>query len=272
VRSYDVIKGIQDLTSLSWDERATSSGTAGTYLKARSGSGSRMLYYKLSHFNGLAIDGHECVNEVVASRLMGLLGIDHVEYRLVHAKVTVDGREFETWLNSSKNFRGRGERKQALGAFYELRKLSDEDPFAFCERYGWANAIKKMMVVDYLIANRDRHASNIEVLVGPDGKPRLAPLFDSGLSLLAPCADDVERAGAFDPLRPVATANFVGSRSLEENLELAADAEGLGTLAESDRAFLFANLEEALPPIYYRKMWEIVWERWQRYADIRTSR
>lgn len=52
----------------------SSSGIAGMYLKARTGSGSKLFYYKLPRYNGMVIDGYECVNELMASRLMDVLG------------------------------------------------------------------------------------------------------------------------------------------------------------------------------------------------------
>ena len=75
-RVYDVVRTLQDYRAIKWSERANSSGTAGTYLKARVGAGTRARYLKLSRFTGVEIDGSECVNEIVASRLMRLLGIE----------------------------------------------------------------------------------------------------------------------------------------------------------------------------------------------------
>ncbi|WP_455137790.1 hypothetical protein [Thermophilibacter sp.] len=265
----DVTAEIQDLTRLSWSERASSSGTAGTYLKAREGSGTRMTYYKLSRYNGRTIDGCECVNEVVASRLMDVLGIGHVRYRLVHARVVVEGVEHVTWLNASRNFRRSGERKVSLGTYYGLYRHDDESPYDFCARLGWQDEVRKVMLVDYLMANRDRHSSNIEVLVDRRGEARLAPLFDTGLSLFAPFAWDEERVRAFDPLAEVATTNFVGSRSLEKNLGLVGRLGDVTDLTERDRAALLDGLEGALEPYQLDKVWEIVWERWRHYEDVR---
>lgn len=268
MRAYDVVQKVQDLTHLAWSERANSSGTAGTYLKARTGVGPRAIYYKLPRYNGIDFDGHECVNEVVACRLMGLLGIDHLSYRLIHAHVVVEGREHETWVNSSKNFRRMRERKMALGAFVSLYRRGDESPYDVCRRYGWETAIKQMQLVDYLIANRDRHSSNIEVIFSPDGTPRLAPIFDNGLSFVAPLAGDEDAIRAFDPLKRVATTNYVGSRSLEENLEHAVPVSGIGSLSEGNRDVLLAGLEAAAPAYLLDKMWQIVWERWQCYEAL----
>ncbi len=47
-----------------------------------------------------------------------------------------------------------------------------------------------MLVVDFVILNRDRHGANIEVLRNSRDKTlRLAPLFDHGLSLLFNCTN-----------------------------------------------------------------------------------
>lgn len=268
MRVYDVVCKEQDLTHLTWNERANSSGTAGTYLKARTGEGTRALYYKLPRYNGIEFDGHECVNELVAARLMTRLGIAHLDYRLIHARIKLEGAEHVVWLNSSKNFRRKRERKMGLGAFVGLYGFAGETPYDVCCRYGWQREIHQMQLVDYLIANRDRHASNIEVIVGADGNPRLAPIFDNGLSFVVPLAGDEDAIASFDPLKRVATMNYVGSRFLETNLEAIAPVEGIQALTSCDRDFLFAGLEDAAGSKMLDKMWDIVWTRWNRYASL----
>lgn len=268
----DIVKKLQDMTSIEWSERATSSGTAGTYLKARTGAGARSTYYKLARFNGIEIDGFECVNELVASRLMEILGVEHLPYRLIHARVSIDDNSYETWLNSSQSFRKAGERKLALGSFFEMYRKNDETPWEFCKRFGWDEQVRQMMLVDYLIINRDRHSSNTEVLIDRDGTPRLAPIFDSGLSLLAPFAGDEERIASFNPLKPVATTNFIGSRSLEENLERAVPVPNINPLREGHRTQLLEGLDDILSRGHLDKIWGIIWTRWKRYEDIRDRR
>lgn len=271
MRVYDVVQKLQDCRALSWSERVNSSGTAGTYLKARTGTGVRALYYKLPRYTGVRFDGSECVNEVVASRLMDILGIDHVPYRLVHALIALDGVEHEVWLNTSRNFRRPGEQKMGLGAYYDLYKEPNETPWEFCRRNGWDERIGQMMLVDYLVTNRDRHASNIEVVLDQRGMARLAPLFDQGLSLLAPYGDDEERIAGFAPLTSVATTNFVGSRSLEENLRDAMPIVLKGGLAEGDRERLLAGLEHAAPAMLLDKIWEVIWTRWRWYEGLKEQ-
>lgn len=268
MRVYDIVRKEQDLMHLRWNERANSSGTAGTYLKARTGEGTRALYYKLPRYNGIEFDGHECINELVAARLMTILGIVHLDYRLIHARIKLDGAEHVVWLNSSKNFRRRRERKMGLGTFVALYGESGESPYDVCRRYGWEREIQKMQLVDYLIINRDRHESNVEVIMGADGTPRLAPIFDNGLSFVASLAGDEEAIASFDPLKRVLTMNYIGSRSLEENLEAIAPVEGIHSLLLEDREALFAGLQDAVDTLLLNKMWDIIWARWNWYASL----
>lgn len=269
----DVITELQDLRYLEWSERANTSGTAGCFLKSREKTGAGVWYYKLSCYDSYrGIYGHECANEMVASRLMSILGVDHLEYRLVHALVSIDGVEHETWLNRSRSFRAPGERKQALDTFYDLNKIPGESPLKLCERFGWQEQIQKMMLIDYLIANRDRHGANIEVLLDAKGNLRLAPVFDSGLSLVFSCYGDRERAASFDALADVNANNYLGTRSLEENLVRFVSGDiPVGRLLPSHREQLFHGLGNVLSPAHIDKIWEILQKRWERYEKLRDN-
>lgn len=266
----DVTSELQDLRHLEWSERANTSGTAGCFLKSREQTGAGLWYYKLSCYDSYrGIYGHECANEIVASRLMSILGVEHLEYRLVHALVLVDGTERETWLNRSRSFRARGERKQALDTFYDLNKAPGESPLELCERFGWLEQIQKIMLVDYLIANRDRHGANIEVLLHPNGTLRLAPVFDSGLSFVFSCYNDVDRVRAFDPLSDINANNYLGTRSLEENLKRFVPADlDVSPLPSDCKDTLFRKLDGVLSDAHIEKMWEILQKRWERYEAL----
>lgn len=268
----DITYKLQDLRALDWVESVNTSGTGGTFLKARQGEGTGASYYKLScsdEYRG--IYGHECVNELIACRLMDILGVEHLQYRLVHALVRVQGIEHETWLSKSASFRRPGEKKQALDVFCSLMRTEDERPFDFCWRMGWGEYVEQMMLVDYLIANRDRHGANIEVLRAQDGTVRLAPLFDNGLSLIFSCYGDEERAERFDPLTDVGANNFIGTRSLEENLRLFNVHPVVRPLAATDRERLLRGLDGILPQAHLDKIWQMIWERWLHYEGLRDS-
>ena len=89
------------------------------------------------------------------------------------------------------DFKKRGESKASLDDYYRLNALPGESHYDFCIRMGWKDYVEQMLVVDYLILNRDRHRANVEVLRNSGTHTiRLAPLFDHGLSLLCSCASD----------------------------------------------------------------------------------
>ena len=274
MRVYDVVHTVQDLRHLVWSETGQTSACGGTFLKARTGVGAAATYYKLSCYDSYrGVYGHECVNEVVASRLMERLGVPHVRYSLVHARIVVDDVEHITWLARSKSFRKTGESKMAFDTFFDLMHEKGESQLEFCERYGWLADVQRMMLVDYLIANRDRHGANIEVLRSREGDLQLAPLFDNGVSLVFSCYGDERCARSFDPLHDVRANNFIGTKSLEENLRFVPADIATGVLGESDRDRLLAGLDKALPKAHLDAIWNIIWLRWQRWRKLcdRTS-
>ena len=267
MKYYDIEQKLQDLTDLAWVESTASSGTSGCLLKSKKdGAGNITYYYKLSSYDSYnGIFGFECINEIVACRLLNLLGVEHLQYQLVHAKILLNGKETETWLCKSKSFRNPGEKKIALDTFYELKKTDNEPPLDFCKRYGWGKQISKMFLVDFLLINRDRHGANIEVL-SCDDAIRLAPLFDNGLSLLSPYSLMPEKIAEFDPLCDIPVNNFVGSRSLFKNLELLTECE-VDELLEQYKDGLLGGLDTIASKDHLEKIWEIIWTRWRYYYE-----
>ena len=266
-----IIREKQDLTYLSWSKIRHSSGTAGSFLKATSALGGTKVYYKLSNYDNLrGVVGHESVNELIVDRLLTLLGIEHLHYQLIHADILVDGKPQEIWVCASENFRERGEDKQALDIAYASERLDGESALDFCLRMGWGDYIWQMLVVDFLILNRDRHGANIEVLRNKKKKTLcLAPLFDHGLSLLCRCEteDAIEK---FDVLSDLPVQSFVGSRSALENLQLipADQMPDLRPLKGNDKAVLLDGLEGVIPQSLQNKIWDMIWKRWCFYEDF----
>ena len=266
-----IIHELQDMTHLSWAKTRNSSGTAGSFLKAYEDGVDGKTYFKLSNYDAWkGIIGHECVNEIIVDRLLSILGISHLPYQLIHAKILIDQKEYETWLCASKDFKQRGESKIALDAYYQAESLSNESPMDFVIRCGWESTVYEMLVVDYLILNRDRHGANMEVLRNQRKKTiRLAPLFDHGLSLLSRC-ESTEAMLREDVMADKPVQCFVGSRSSWENLRLIPRDQRppLHPLAENDRAILLEGLSEALDQQWLDRIWEMIWKRWQAYEDL----
>lgn len=266
-----IIKEKQDLTYLSWTKIRNSSGTAGSFLKAYTDLGGKKTYYKLSNYDAFqGIIGHECINEVIVDRLLSVLGIEHLHYRLIYADILIDDKVYETYLCASEDFKEHRESKIALDAYYQTERKAGETPLAFCIRCGWEEYIYQMLVVDYLILNRDRHGANIEVLRRSSQKTvRLAPLFDHGLSLVFNCLKE-EHINKFDVMEDRPIQCFVGSRSAQENLNLIPENKlpKLHSLRETDDKVLFEGLEEILPDLWRNKIWEMIWKRWCYYEDF----
>lgn len=261
----------QDLTYLEWAKIRNSSGTAGSFLKSYSELGGRKIYYKLSDYDSYnGVVGHECVNELIVDRLLSILGIEHLSYSLIHADVKIGYDIVDTYLCASEDFKQKDERKMALDAFYESERKDKETPFDFCKRMGWENYIYEMLVVDFLILNRDRHGANIEVLRNTKKKSyRLAPLFDHGISLLSRCRTEKE-ISAFDVLEDKAVQCFVGTRSARENLKLIPKEKHpvLNRLNESDKKVLLEGLDNIISEALKNKIWEMIWKRWCYYEDF----
>lgn len=267
----DVITTIQDLRYLEWSRIRRSSGTAGSLLKSQALTDNGRIYYKLSGYDSSkGLMGHESVNEIIADRLLNILGIDHLHYQLMHAVVEIDGDEYETWLCASEDFKEPSESKMALDSYFDLHKECGEKPLDFCIRMGWESYIYEMLVVDYLILNRDRHGANIEILRDSrTGIIRPAPLFDHGLSLMCTCLDE-EMIKNFDVMKDQAVQSFVASRSAFENLKLIPKDKKpvLRPLQERDKKMIIKDLDGALSADHLDKIWNMIWQRWCTYENL----
>ena len=264
-----VVKEKTDLTYLKWSHIRSSSGTAGTFLKSESELEGRKRYYKLSNFDPVnGVVGHECVNEIIADRLLSILEIPHLHYELINAVIEVEGREYETYLNCSEDFKNVGESKTALGNFYLVNADKGESHYDFCIRMGWKDYIDTMIAFDFLILNRDRHGANIEVLRNARAHTlRLAPLFDHGLSLMYSCTTD-EEVMKYDILEDKKCQNFIGGFSCFENLSLIGECVDKrkmfkNILKETDKEIVFKDLDGILSPIFINRIWDMIYTRYR---------
>ena len=269
----DIVFELQDLEYLKWTKTRNSSGTAGSFLKAYDDSGKIKKYYKLSDYdivNGIV--GHECVNEIIVGRLMDILGIDHLQYRLIHASVLIDDKKIETYLCESDDFKEKNEAKVALEDFYIAERNVKESPMDFCKRMGWEEYIYGMLVVDFLILNRDRHGANIEVLRDRKTKSlRLAPLFDQGLSLVCRCHSKKELKD-FDVMKDQKVQAFIGGNSTFDNINLVPKSylKNLPLISDLEIDDITSGLVDIMEKEYIKKIREIIQRRWEYLDDIRN--
>ena len=143
------------------------------------------------------IDGKRCLlksgsnplqqqpfNEVIASRIMDRLGIDHIPYSV-------------TWINDEpysvcEDFVTKDTELISAWRIMQLRpKANHENEYLhyvnICQELGIdiVPALDRMIVLDYIIANEDRHFNNFGLLRDANTLEWLgaAPIFDSGTSL-----------------------------------------------------------------------------------------
>ena len=274
--SRQIIFEKQDFTYLNWAKVRNSSGTAGTFLKTYSELADKKTYYKLSDYDAVkGIIGHESVNEILVDRLLTLLGMEHLSYQLIYADIILDGKICQAYVCASEDFKKRGEDKVAFDTYYELELIEGELPLEFRLRHGWERQIYEMLVVDFLILNRDRHGANIEVLRNKKKKTiRLAPIFDHGLSLLFSVKDDLSQLEKWDVMADKRVQCFVGSSSAYENLKLIPKEQLPDFRIPSKEEFeqIFEGLNQILPQRLLDKIREMIWRRLKYYEDFRNQK
>lgn len=258
-----------DLTFLDWQRglNANTTNTGGSYYKAVDADKN---YYKLSLFDdGIqSVISYEAVLELIVTRLCNILGIACVQYRLVKAKILepVLKKPLTTYVCVSSDFRGKA-KKITAETLYKLERQQGELPLDCFRRLGYSDYFDAMLLLDFLIINRDRHGANIEFNQDSRGIHPV-PLFDNGFSFTAPQAFNISAVTAFDAMQDVPVNNFIGSRSLVANLNLIQKPVVVNRLVETSRRAIMYGLRECLPDEVRNKIWEII-ERRYIYARDR---
>ncbi len=124
-------------------------------------------------------------NEVIASKMADRLGIPHIPYTLLWD----DGISYSV----CEDFVTPG--TELIPAWRVMQTQKKDNQTSVHQHYrncceklgvpGSTHALDQMMVLDYLIANEDRHFNNFGLLRNPDTLEWLgpAPIYDSGSSL-----------------------------------------------------------------------------------------
>ncbi len=134
---------------------------------------------------GVAPYRQQPFNELIATKMMERLGLAHVPYTMIWE----DGKPYSV----CEDFVTTETELVSAWRMMQLRpKANHENTYLhfvnICKEAGVPDvtaALDRMLVLDYLIANEDRHLNNFGLLRNPDTLEWIgfAPIFDSGTSL-----------------------------------------------------------------------------------------
>lgn len=88
------------------------------------------------------------------------------------------------------------------------------------------------------------------------------------------CFGDLENIRRYDIMEDKTANNFIGSKSLEYNLQFIPKKEHLfnGCLRESDREQILGGLDLVLQAEHLDKIWFMIWKRWEQYVQICSNK
>lgn len=249
-----------DLTHLDWGVTHNGGVSYGCYYKATEVVNGKKYYYKCSnYYAGQGVFGDESVNEVICSRFLRILGFDAVKYTLLYAKIRLRGSIFYTYVCKSENFFVGYDSRSTLEYLCDSYKTS---PVDMINKLGISTQIKNMLLADFLIYQRDRHGGNIEILL-KNNKYTLSPLFDNGLGLLAPYPSAFRpNITNFDVLADTPVNNFIGTRSLYQNLSFINKSIRVNRLLKEDKKRIFYGLKDTLTDEYIDVIWRLLTYRY----------
>lgn len=255
----------KDYSKLDWGN-LKSGGSVGMLPKTVTSRGKTDYYVKMSAYNKVhGVYGIESISEVIASRLARIMKIPCVSMRLIDALVVKDGRPFNTYVCVSPEYKLSGETVVPFETDYDLNHLKDETTLDYAKRIGITDEVYKMFIFDYVIANLDRHGANVELY---EATHKMAPLFDNGNSLYATRDEsEVIRLG-FYPGDDSMSSNFIGSRSLLENVKSIDRIVEIGNLRREDRTVLFKDLSGVISRERRDAIWELVIRRYENARAI----
>lgn len=228
------------------------SGTQGMFLKTSYIDNGQRYYVKTGEYNEYTgFGGFEPYYEVIVSRLARKLGIPCVMQHLDKATFEYKGKRYCTDVCVSKSYRKDYESRLTFEKYYEQANKG-EDVVSFAQRT-MGSLFSQMLILDFVITNRDRHGANIE-FYNHKGKITPAPLFDNGLSFFCFCLDDNAICKS-DVMSNMAVNNYIGSRSLFYNLRFVDKSVKLNYFDEHFKSYLFRGLITALTKEHRDMIW-----------------
>lgn len=133
--------------------------------------------------------GYEPYSEVMASNIASTLGLPHVHYELMDARLFPEiGVYGIKHVSVCRNYLPEGYKAYPLRRYLILNNVETrKDALSFLQRDTGLDlsSLYLILLFDALIGNEDRHLNNIDIVQDPSGKVSFAPIFDNGASLLA---------------------------------------------------------------------------------------
>lgn len=253
-----------DLTGIDLTKSGGLSGSQGVYLKYKD----KDNYYKFSTFDPyFGFIGFESFNEVIAGRLGKILGINVLQQTLVRTKVVISNKPYITYACKSISYKKPGEVRVYLPEYFKKKGIKGSSIYEAAINAGFKDFLNTLFIWDYLIIGRDRHSGNVELLA-KGRKIRFAPIFDNGVSLLAPITYGIpknsfkEKVLHFRELDDYMANNFIGYRSLNANLSLVTNPIYINKLLKEHKKSIFYGMNSILPSFYIDKLWSIICYRY----------
>lgn len=133
--------------------------------------------------------GKESIMEVIVSRIGFALGFNVLKYMLCSVNLC-DG--YSTIGCISYDYCSSTDTPISLRDYKSTCGSVKESYLQFLLRLGFSKELNEHLILDYIVANEDRHAENIEFLLNTSLK--LAPIFDNGKSLITVISGYPEKA------------------------------------------------------------------------------
>lgn len=172
-------------------------------IEGHSSKGNQLKWHKDNVWYKADFTGYEGLSEYIISRLIAKSTLEPIEYALYS---TVQIKYKHSVFNGAKsnNFLKDGWQIITLSRLYQTRFNRDftkdiysiQDVSERLEYFvnqvikitglkSFGKYINKILTIDALFLNEDRHLQNIGVLMGPNGEFDYCPIFDQGAGLLA---------------------------------------------------------------------------------------
>lgn len=154
----------------------------------------------------------EPISEVIASEIISKFNIDCAKNKL--SKITLPNIKEEVLVSISEDFVKDNEEMMSIRAI--LGNVSRENLYNTVTSLipNLKVDIDRMIVMDFLINNIDRHLRNFSIINQEGKKVKFAPLYDHGLSLYADIQDfeleqdDKETWEMIDECKPFAESHY----------------------------------------------------------------